>query len=86
MATDLLIRGALVFDGGGSPPGEADIAIEGGRLAAVGRDLPAGGARRIVEARGLAVAPGFVDIHGHSDYHLLLTGTAESAVLQGVTT
>jgi N-acyl-D-amino-acid deacylase len=39
-----------------------------------------------VEARGLAAAPGFVDIHGHSDYHLLLTGTAESAVQQGVTT
>jgi len=86
MGTDLLIRGALVFDGGGSPPVEADIAIEGGRLAAVGRDLPAGGARRVIEARGLAVAPGFVDIHGHSDYHLLLNGTAESAVMQGVTT
>ena len=86
MATDMLIRGALVFDGGGAPPVEADIAIQGRRIAAVGRDLSAAGARRIVDAKGLAAAPGFVDVHGHSDYHLLLTGTAESAVLQGVTT
>jgi N-acyl-D-aspartate/D-glutamate deacylase len=86
MATDVLIRGALVFDGGGAPPVEGDIAIQGGRIAAVGPNLPAAGARRIIEGQGLAAAPGFVDIHGHSDYNLLLTGTAESAVLQGVTT
>jgi N-acyl-D-amino-acid deacylase len=86
MTTDMLISGALVFDGGNAPPVEADIAIQGGRIAAVGRSLPAAGARRIVDGQGLAAAPGFVDIHGHSDYHLLLTGTAESAVLQGVTT
>ncbi len=85
MTVDILIRGAHVFDGGGAPPVEADIAIGGDRIVAVGRDLPPQAARRLIDARGLAAAPGFVDIHGHSDYHLLLAGTAESAVLQGVT-
>ncbi len=82
---DILIRGAQVFDGGGTPPLEADIAIGGDRIVAVGRDPLSQTARRVIDARGLAAAPGFVDIHGHSDYHLLITGTAESAVLQGVT-
>jgi len=85
MNADILIRGAQVFDGGGGPPAEADIAVSGDRIAAVGRDLSPRSARRVIEGRGLAASPGFVDIHGHSDYHLLLTGTAESAVLQGVT-
>lgn len=82
---DILIRGAQVFDGGGTPPVEADIAIGGDRIIAVGRGLSSQAARRVIDARGLAAAPGFVDIHGHSDYHLLLTPTADSAVLQGVT-
>lgn len=85
MTLEVLIRRALVFDGGGGPPAEADVGIRGGRIVAVGPDLPARGARRVIEARGLAAAPGFVDVHGHSDYHLLLAPTAESAVLQGVT-
>jgi len=85
MTVDILIRGAQVFDGGGSPALEADIAIDSGKLVAVGGDPASQSARRLIDARGLAAAPGFVDIHGHSDYHLLLTGTAESAVLQGVT-
>ena len=85
MTVDILIRGAQVFDGGGTPPVQADIAIGGDRIAAVGRDLSPEAGGRVIDARGLTAAPGFVDIHGHSDYHLLLTGTAESAVLQGVT-
>jgi N-acyl-D-amino-acid deacylase len=85
MTVDVLIRGAQVFDGGGAPPVEADIAIGGDRIVAVGPDPLSQTARRVIDARGLAAAPGFVDIHGHSDYHLLITGTAESAVLQGVT-
>jgi len=85
MTAEVLIRGSQVFDGGGGPPMGADIAITGDRIVAVGRGLSSQGARRVIDARGLAAAPGFVDIHGHSDYHLLLTGTAESAVLQGVT-
>ena len=85
MRSDFLIRSAQVFDGGGGPPVEADIAIQGERIAAVGAEATALSPRRILDGRGLAAAPGFVDIHGHSDYHLLLTPTAESAVLQGVT-
>src|SRR5574341_1176657 len=85
MSVDILIRGGRVFDGGGGPPVEADIAIEGDRIINVGREARAQGAHRIIDGRGLAAAPGFVDIHGHSDYHLLLTPTAESAVMQGVT-
>lgn len=85
MSCDILIRGAAVFDGGGGPPVEADIAVAGDRIVEVGRGARGGAARRIVDGRGLAASPGFVDIHGHSDYHLLLTPTAESAVLQGVT-
>jgi N-acyl-D-amino-acid deacylase len=85
MGTDILIRGAQVFDGGDGPPVEADVAIHGDRISAVGREMTAQSARKIIDGRGLAAAPGFVDIHGHSDYHLLLTPTAESAVLQGVT-
>ena len=82
---DILIRGAQVFDGGGGPAVQADVAVEGDRIVAVGHEVAAQGARRVVDARGLAACPGFLDIHGHSDYHLLLTPTAESAVLQGVT-
>lgn len=85
MTVDILIREARIFDGSGSPPAEADLAIGGGRIVAVERGLSPHAARRVIEARGKAAAPGFVDIHGHSDYHLLLTPTAESAVLQGVT-
>jgi N-acyl-D-amino-acid deacylase len=83
-SVDVLIRGAEVFDGGGDPPTSADIAIRGDRIVGVGRDLDLRAAR-VIDARSLAACPGFVDIHGHSDYHLLLTPTAESAVLQGVT-
>ncbi len=85
-SVDILIQGAMVFDGGDGPPEEADVAIRGDRIIAVGREVAPRSARRTIDARGLAAAPGFVDIHGHSDYHLLLTPTAESAVLQGVTT
>jgi N-acyl-D-amino-acid deacylase len=85
MPVDILIRGARVFDGAGTPPVDADIAVEGGRVAAVAPGLSPQSARRVIDARGLAAAPGFVDIHSHSDYHLLFTGTAESAILQGVT-
>jgi N-acyl-D-amino-acid deacylase len=85
MNMDILIRGAQIFDGAGNPPVEGDIALRGDRIVAVGRDIPAPAAHRVMDARGLAACPGFVDIHGHSDYHLLLTPTAESAVRQGVT-
>ena len=62
---DLIVRGGLLVDGTGSPPREGDVAIDGERIAAIGSAL--GGARREIDARGMVVAPGWVDIHTHYD-------------------
>jgi N-acyl-D-amino-acid deacylase len=82
---DVVLRGALLFDGSGGPPVEADVALAGDRIAGIGRRLPASGARE-VSLRGLALAPGFVDIHSHADLPLLIEPRAESRIRQGVTT
>src|SRR4051812_5533853 len=81
----LVIRGGTVFDGTGSPGIEADVAIENGRIAAIGKNLQDQGAIEI-DARGMAVAPGFIDIHSHGDGSLWEDARAESIVRQGVTT
>jgi N-acyl-D-amino-acid deacylase len=81
----IVIRGGLVVDGTGSPARAADVAIRDGRIAAVGRDVSASGAREI-DAKGCVVAPGFIDIKTHSDWTLPLAPYAESKVHQGVTT
>jgi N-acyl-D-aspartate/D-glutamate deacylase len=81
----LLITGGRVVDGSGNPWFRGDVAVVGDRIVAVGR-LPPGRARRTIDAKGLVVAPGFIDIHSHSDYLLLEDGRAFSKVLQGVTT
>jgi N-acyl-D-amino-acid deacylase len=80
-----VLRGALVFDGTGAPSVEADVALEDGRIAAVGPRLSAPGAGE-TDLRGLALAPGFVDIHSHTDLNLLVEPRAESKLRQGVTT
>ena len=82
---DLVIEGASVINGTGSPPFTGDIALTEDRIVAVGK-IPEGRGRRIIRAEGLIACPGFVDIHSHSDYFLLLNPGAESAVRQGVTT
>jgi N-acyl-D-amino-acid deacylase len=82
---DILIRNGLLIDGSGSPGIVGDLAIADGRIAATGPDL-AGEARRIIDARGLAVTPGFIDIKTHSDFTLPINPKAESKVRQGVTT
>lgn len=81
---DLVLRRAAVYDGTGAAPLEADIAIAGDRIEAVGPGLVAGGEN--LDLAGLAVAPGFVDIHSHTDLGLLVDPMAESKVRQGVTT
>ena len=85
MAWSLLIRGGSLIDGTGVPAREADVAIEGDRIVAVASRLR-GEARRVIDARGLAVAPGFIDMHAHSDLFYLQCPAAESKLRQGVTT
>ncbi len=82
---DIVIRDGLLFDGAGNPGVAGDVAIADGRIAALGQDL-AGPARKTIDARGLAVAPGFIDIKTHSDFTLPINPKAESKVRQGVTT
>jgi len=81
---DLVIRGANLIDGTGAPVRKGDLAVVGDRIVEIGQ-VAASGGYRVIDATGLALAPGFVDIHSHSDYHLLLQPTADSAVRQGVT-
>ena len=80
---DLVVRGGTIYDGTGGPPRDGDIAIVGGRIAQIGRGVAAGTTE--IDARGMAVAPGFIDIHSHADLSLLVNPRAESRVRQGVT-
>ena len=84
-AHDLVIRGGTIFDGSGAEPRIADLAISAGRIAEIASRITGAG-REEIEARGLAVAPGFVDIHSHGDGSLLEDPRAESVVRQGITT
>jgi dihydroorotase/N-acyl-D-amino-acid deacylase len=82
---DLLIINGHIVDGSGSPWFDGSVAVKDGKIAAVGR-LPNGAAQRVIDAGGLTVAPGFIDLHSHSDFTLLVDGKAESKIRQGVTT
>jgi N-acyl-D-aspartate/D-glutamate deacylase len=84
-AYDLLIRNGHIVDGTGNPWFVGDVAVKGDRIVAVGRKLE-GKAKREIDAKGLVVAPGFIDMHSHSDFLLLEDGNAESKIRQGVTT
>ena len=81
---DLIIKGAYIVDGRGGPGFFGDIGVRGERIAALG-SIPTARGHRVILAEGLAACPGFVDIHSHSDYHLLLNPQAESSIRQGVT-
>jgi N-acyl-D-amino-acid deacylase len=81
---DLLFKNARIADGTGGEIFQADLAVTGDRIAEIGK-LSAAQARRIIPADGFILAPGFVDMHGHSDYHMLVRPQADSKVLQGIT-
>jgi N-acyl-D-aspartate/D-glutamate deacylase len=80
----LIVRGATVFDGSGEDPFSADVLVEADRIAAIGRftDVDADE----LDAGGCYLTPGFIDIHSHSDYTLLVDPRAQSSIYQGVTT
>ena len=82
---DLLIRGGHVIDGTGTPGRETDVAVRGDQIMAL-EPRSTRSARRVIDARGLVVAPGLIDIHTHSDFTLPLNPRAESKIRQGVTT
>ena len=90
---DLVITGGKVLDGTGSPWYYADIGIKDGKIAAMARTspghpsplAPASAPGRVLDARSLVVAPGFIDMHSHSDLSLLTNPTSDGKVMQGVT-
>jgi N-acyl-D-aspartate/D-glutamate deacylase len=82
---DLLLRNADVYDGTGAPAQSVDVAVTGGRISAIETRID-GAAAEIIDLTGLALAPGFIDIHTHSDVSLLHDPSGESKVRQGVTT
>lgn len=82
---DLIIRGGTVIDGTGGPGRQADVAIKGGAITAVG-DLKERPAKAFIDAAGKTVTPGFIDMHSHSDLSLPVHNRAESSLVQGITT
>jgi N-acyl-D-amino-acid deacylase len=82
---DTILSNGTIFDGTGSQGYRADLAIREGKIVAIGQ-LEAVAAGQRIDVEGLAVAPGFIDLHTHSDFTLIVNGKAESQVHQGVTT
>jgi N-acyl-D-amino-acid deacylase len=82
---DLIIRGGRIVDGTGNPWFHADVGVRGDRIAEIGR-IPSRAAQHEIDAKGLFVAPGFIDMHSHSDWLLIEDGAAQSKIRQGVTT
>jgi N-acyl-D-amino-acid deacylase len=82
---DVIIRGGTVYDGTGTEPRQADVAIRGDRIAGVGDFKPAK-AKTVIDAKGLAVAPGFINMLSWSTESLIQDGRSQSEIRQGVTT
>ncbi|MGH8749380.1 MAG: amidohydrolase family protein, partial [Burkholderiales bacterium] len=84
MGHEILIRGGTLIDGTGAPARRADVALEAGKIVAVGEGL--GPARKTIDAEGLAVAPGFIDPHTHYDAQICWDGATTPSSWHGVTT
>src|SRR5687768_4767657 len=82
---DIIIKGGTVYDGSGRPPRRADVGIRGDRIAAVG-NLSRASSPTIIDARGQAVAPGFINMLSHSESSLIVDPRSLSELKQGVTT
>jgi N-acyl-D-amino-acid deacylase len=82
---DFIISGAHIVDGTGAPWVAGDIAIAGDRIVAIG-DLSKASARKRLDAKGLVVSPGFIDVQGQSEFNALVDNRAASKITQGVTT
>jgi N-acyl-D-amino-acid deacylase len=83
--TDWILRGGMVIDGTGAPRFTADVAIAGDRVAAVG-EVPRSAGAREIDASGMIIAPGFIDVHTHDDRALLASPEMAAKASQGVTT
>lgn len=83
---DILIKNSTIVDGAGQPGYRADLAISAGKIAAIEPEIPADCAKQVIDAQGLVTAPGFIDIHSHSDTYFLIDDRAEARIYQGVTT
>ncbi len=82
---EVLIKDGRVIDGTGAPSALLDVAIDGAEIVSVHKALEEE-ASRIIDAKGMVVCPGFIDIHSHSELALLANPLAESKIMQGVTT
>ena len=82
---DLAVKNGAVIDGAGNSWFKADVGIRDGRIIDIG-ELPSSKSDEVIDALGLVVAPGFIDMHAHSDFSLLIDPLAESKVRQGITT
>ena len=83
---DLLIRGGMLFDGSGAAGVQRDVAIRDGRIVALGAEAAQAVSGDVLDAGGLAVAPGFIDLHSHADHTLPTFPRATNSISQGVTT
>ena len=82
---DLILRDGTVYDGTGGEQFSADIGVTGDRITALG-DLSKATAKEDIDVSGMAVSPGFIDVHSHDDFHVLSSPDVEHNTLQGITT
>ncbi len=81
---DVVITNGKIVDGSGNPWFYADVAIKNGKIAKIGK-IDSRTGKRVIDAKGMVVSPGFIDLHTHTDLPVLADGNVESAVRQGVT-